>query len=161
MRAFMTGLILAFVVGLLVLPGVFSDTPEQPILFNHSAHTDLECSGCHDGVEEQTFAGFPGLDTCLLCHETPLTESPEEEKIRTMAAQGLPLSWSRILRQPSHVYFSHRRHTAIGGLECSRCHEGMETLTAPPTELDGLTMDECINCHEENRVAAGCVDCHS
>ena len=41
-------------------------------------------SGARDAVR----ATLPGLDTCLMCHQEPVTESPEEEKIRAFAAAG-------------------------------------------------------------------------
>ncbi len=163
MKAFVSGLLVAFVLGLVGLAPLFEKETEQPIQFNHQAHKDLECSGCHEFVETEAFAGLPTLDLCMMCHETPLSESPEEEKIRRLANGGSPVQWQRLFKQPGHVFYSHRRHVGIAGLECRQCHGDMGDTVVPPTRVLNLTMDDCISCHEASEVATGgehCVDCH-
>ncbi len=160
MKIFLSEFVLFFLVGMLAIGELFEARIEQPIQFNHQAHIDLDCTGCHESVTTQSFAGIPTVETCLLCHETPLTESPEEEKLRVLAAEEGGIQWKRILGQPSHVYYSHRRHVEISGLKCEQCHPGVESATSPPDYLQNLTMDDCIGCHEESGVTAGCLDCH-
>src|SRR5512147_1653037 len=62
----------------------------QPITFNHSKHikNGLTCTDCHPGVETQARATLPDISTCLTCHQSALTTSPEEQKIRTLASAG-------------------------------------------------------------------------
>ena len=160
MRLFLSGLVITFFIGLVVLQPLFREEIQQPIQFNHQAHQDLECSGCHEFVETEFFAGLPPIDTCMLCHETALTESQEEEKIRTLASEGNPIEWQPLFRQPAHVFYSHRRHVGIAGLECQQCHGDIGESTQPPVWVQNLTMDACISCHEQNQLEAGCVDCH-
>jgi hypothetical protein len=160
MKIFLSGFILAFLIGVLGIGYLFEEKIEQPIQFNHQVHLDLDCSGCHDSVTTDSFAGIPTAETCLLCHDTPLTENPEEEKIRVLAGQEGGIQWQKILGQPPFVFFSHRRHVEIAGLECELCHPGVETATTPPDYLRDLTMDDCMGCHDASGVEAGCLDCH-
>jgi len=135
----------------------------QPIAFNHRKHIEngLACTDCHAGVETQARATLPELDTCLTCHESALTTSPEEKKIRTMAAAGKALAWVPLTRMPAHVYFSHRRHVTFAKLACSGCHGPVEQSSRPPDRpLLSLTMDACIQCHEKNQARTDCNDCH-
>ena len=106
---------------------------EQPIRFNHKKHTQelgLECNTCHIYYETQNFSGLPTLDICLACHEEKVTDSPEEEKIRTMAKGKRELVWQRLYHVPEHVYYSHRRHVVVGGIECATCHGKIAETTA-------------------------------
>jgi len=141
----------------------FSTAPVQPIKYSHKAHLDqgLECDECHIYVKTQTFASIPKISQCLECHEDAITESEEEEKIRTIAAQGGELKWERVFRLPSHVYFSHRRHVVAGEIECISCHGDMGALTEPPKKpLKTLVMEDCIDCHKKRNAKWDCMDCH-
>ena len=135
----------------------------QPIAFNHSKHiaSGMTCTDCHTGAQTQERATLPALPACLTCHETPLTESSEEKKIKAFAAAGRELAWAPLTRVPTHVYFSHRRHVQLGKLECAGCHGAMDKLTAPPEKLfRPLDMDDCIDCHQKSRARIDCNDCH-
>lgn len=137
--------------------------PAQPIRYNHAVHiaNGLGCEDCHEGARDQAQATLPTIETCMMCHEEALTDSPEEEKIRTLAAAGEEMPWRQITQVPTHVYFSHRRHVALGGLECAECHGPMETLTEPPRRpYRPIDMDTCIACHKEREVRYDCNDCH-
>jgi hypothetical protein len=60
-----------------------------------------------------------------------------------------------------HVYFSHRRHTTLAGIECAECHGNVESMTTPVVESYLPTsMEGCIKCHEERGAATECVACH-
>lgn len=160
MKSFAMGLAVAFVAGIVGLRPYFQESLRQPIQFNHLAHNGVDCSACHEFVNTDSFAGLPSLDLCLTCHETPITESPEEEKIRTLARQGTPVEWRRLFRQPAHVFYSHRRHVEIARLECVECHGEIGNSTAPPARVTNLTMEACTSCHEKKNVKDSCLDCH-
>jgi menaquinone reductase, multiheme cytochrome c subunit len=135
----------------------------QPIAFNHAKHvaSGLGCTDCHTGAETRERATIPGIEVCMGCHATALSESAEEARLRSVAAAGEDLAWRQVTRVPAHVYFSHRRHVALAGLECSVCHGPMETLTAPPrAPFRVMSMDSCIECHRKSQVRAECNDCH-
>jgi hypothetical protein len=131
----------------------------QPIAFNHAKHVGagLSCTDCHTGARAAERATLPELSDCMSCHENALTESAEEARLRKLQE----LTWRPVTRTPAHVYFSHRRHTALGGLDCAVCHGAMEKLTAPPERpLRPITMDGCIGCHRQKQVRSDCNDCH-
>ncbi len=164
-RAFLAGFVTFFLLGSATYLGMSSvrPTPRQPIAFNHAKHmaNGLNCSDCHSGVQTQAKATLPVLDTCMGCHQAALTTSPEEEKIRTIAARGQELDWVQLTQVPPHVFFSHRRHVAVARLACAECHGPIEKATQPPQRpWRVLTMNTCIGCHQKHKVDADCNDCH-
>ncbi len=161
---FVAGFAVLFLAGSFFFSGHNSMAPGvQPIAFNHSKHlaSGMSCTDCHVGAEAQAHATLPTLATCLTCHENALTESSEEKKLRAFAAAKTELAWNPLTRVPAHVYFSHRRHVQIAGLKCAECHGAMEKLTAPPQKLfRPLTMDNCLQCHQQKQARTDCNDCH-
>ena len=159
-----TGFGISFALGFLLLGWVWPDgSPSQPIEYNHAIHIEsgLECIGCHEGAQDQVQATLPGIDTCLMCHSEAMTESAEEEKLLTFAEAGEEIPWKKVTRVPRHVYFSHRRHVALAGLECVECHGPMETLTRPPRKpYQPVTMEACMDCHAQKEARNDCNDCH-
>ncbi len=145
--------------GFLVQPKL----PMQPVAFNHKKHVDngVACTDCHAGAQEQARATLPPLSTCMNCHQTALSGSPEEEKVRAASAANTELLWQRLTSVPPHVYFSHRRHVKIGGVDCAECHGQMKNATSPPTRtFRPLNMNDCIHCHDQRGIKADCNDCH-
>jgi hypothetical protein len=135
----------------------------QPVGFNHQAHTDsgLDCTFCHESVENAAYAGVPTTDLCVGCHEGGLTESEEEQKVLAYAERGEPVPWRRIYQVPDHVYFSHRRHVAVAEIECVECHGRVPDLTVPASRpLVEQTMDWCLQCHEARGASTDCIHCH-
>ncbi len=157
-----------FVSVVLMLPAFFGyehfhTAVQQPIAFNHAKHVanGVACTDCHSGVETQAHATLPEADTCMNCHQTALTSSPEETKLRDIAASGKPIAWQPLTQVPPHVFFSHRRHVAGAKLACAECHGPMEETTSPPPRaLRTITMNTCLGCHKDKGVDADCNDCH-
>lgn len=147
---------------LLVKPSGAGDVV-QPIGFNHKKHMDsgMECSACHETVQHSAVAGRPKLATCLLCHETALTQSAEEGKLRQYAQRHEEIPWHRLFQLPPHVYFSHQTHVVAGKLECQVCHGDIAQTTRPPARASrSLTMDDCIACHTMRGASTDCNACH-
>jgi hypothetical protein len=135
----------------------------QPISFNHKKHAEngLECAACHESFSNSAWAGRPKTETCMMCHETAMTQSPEEEKVRQYAAQGKEIPWSRLYRVPDHVYFSHQTHIVSAKIECKACHGRIGESISPPAKPDiNLTMDDCIACHTMRQASTDCNACH-
>ena len=135
----------------------------QPIQFSHKLHTEkgLPCTMCHQSVETATFASLPRIDDCMTCHQGAITESPEEEKIRQYAAKGMEIPWQRVYQVPGHVYFSHRRHVTLGGLDCAACHGDVKGSSVPVTRpAVVLDMKACMDCHQKRQASNDCDDCH-
>lgn len=153
-----------FGLGTIVLGPVWPENvPAQPIRFNHAIHVSngLTCEDCHAGALTREKATLPQLDTCLTCHREAVTTKPEEEKIRVFARAGREIQWVQLMRVPEDVYFSHRRHTVLGGLKCAECHGPMESYTEPPRRaFRRMKMDDCIECHKQRKASNDCNDCH-
>lgn len=135
----------------------------QPIQFSHKAHTEkgLPCTLCHETVEKATYASLPRIETCMMCHQGPITESPEEEKIRQYAENGTEIPWQQVNRLASHVYFSHRRHVILGNLDCAACHGNVKESSVPVTRPAVVfDMQACVDCHTKRQASLDCDDCH-
>jgi hypothetical protein len=136
----------------------------QPINFNHRLHVEdsgLECGDCHLHALTGVRATIPNVGVCLDCHDEVQTESPEEAKVVAYVQAGEPIPWRKVYLLPDHVYFSHRRHTTIAGLECEVCHgpvgERVDPVSRPFTPM---TMDACMECHDASGASNDCIYCH-
>ncbi len=161
------GFVLALVIAFLLTGVAAITSPQraaQPIAYNHRLHTQdlaIPCANCHRSVETGEQAGRPVLAICLECHESPVTENPEEHKIQQFASSGSEIPWERLTRLPDHVYFSHRRHVTVAQIKCDVCHGPMEMRTAPPGKaLKEIRMSTCIECHKERGASVDCNACH-
>ena len=135
----------------------------QPIAFNHAKHTEkgVECFGCHDSVKESAIAGKPKLETCMLCHETPLGNTEAEETVRQYAARKEEIPWRRLYKLPEHVFFPHEAHVLGAQIECKTCHGTIgETVTPPTKPQITFTMNDCIGCHRTKGATTDCIACH-
>lgn len=163
MRSFLIGLAIGFLFVILYINLGSSFKSDQPLSFNHKKHLNqgLECNACHRFYKTQTFSGIPNLNTCLECHQDPLTKSSEEEKIRQSQRIGKDITWKRIYEQPDHVFFSHRRHVVLGKLDCKNCHGDVGQSERPPTKpWVKMTMKWCMDCHTKSKVTNDCLACH-
>jgi hypothetical protein len=136
----------------------------QPIAFNHQTHAEqleMPCDTCHEYYAEGQHSGLPSLTTCLDCHEDAVTESPEEQKVRDLAAAGQLDVFGKLFKLPDHAFYSHRRHAEIAQIPCETCHGDVAGTTAPPERpLVRVTMDFCVDCHEREQVRSECTSCH-
>jgi len=163
MRLFLLGLAIGLLFVFLLIGSGIGLKDGQPISFNHKRHQEqgVECLTCHPYPKEQNFSGMPTLTTCLECHKEALTKNPEEEKIRQFQKRGEEISWKHLYYQPDHVFFSHRRHVALGKIECKTCHGNIGESEKPPTRpFVQMTMSWCMNCHVKNKVTNDCLACH-
>jgi len=135
----------------------------QPIAFNHAKHLEkgVECFGCHATVKESAIAGKPKLETCMLCHETPLGQTAAEETVRQYAARKEEIPWRRLFKLPEHVFFPHQVHVVAAQIECKTCHGAIGESTAPPGKpLVTFVMNDCLACHKNKGATTDCVACH-
>lgn len=137
----------------------------QPISYNHKIHIEeagLECIDCHISAESMALATIPNINLCMDCHgNEPITESKEEAKLIEFIEKNQYIPWKQIYNIPDHVYFSHRRHVVLGEMECSKCHGKVSELTAP-AQYPYLvpSMDNCMDCHKQNKINNDCLACH-
>ena len=142
----------------------------QPIAFNHRLHADnnVPCAICHPTASTGQGATIPAVGVCRRCHEDVLYESPEEVKIRLAAESGRGIHWVPIYATRRFVYFSHRRHVALGKLACRACHGDVELQQAPfqlaASPFSGRSgMSACLGCHGESHspyAGVDCIGCH-
>lgn len=148
--------------------GCQGDAVVQPLPFNHRIHkqSDVACDACHEHAGKRTFAGLPKVEVCMGCHESDITENPSArphiELLRAHARAGTELPWQRLYVLPKHVYYSHRRHTALAKLECPTCHGAIGDSEAPPERPVATTIDmrTCMRCHQERGIDNDCAWCH-
>lgn len=157
-------LVLCVIVAILIVLSRWRSAVAQPIAFNHKVHAGdlkLACVHCHQGVESGPFATLPKAEVCLTCHAAPLSENPEEAKVREYGGEKGEIPWERLTRMPDHVYFSHQRHVRFGEIACERCHGKMEERTRPPSRAPKeLSMNDCLDCHRRQGASVDCVHCH-
>lgn len=133
----------------------------QPLAFNHAKHTvALACTVCHSGAVTGERATLPSGEICAKCHASaPASVSRAAWDVIAKTAAVPP--WIPVTRMPSHVRFSHRRHTALGGLACESCHGDIGKRTAPPARAPmRLEMKTCLACHQKEGASEDCAGCH-
>lgn len=137
---------------------------EQPIAFNHLLHIEdvgLECVDCHLYAESGVRATIPNIELCADCHEEAQGDSAEELRVIEYVEDQSQIPWRKIYWLPSHVYFSHRRHTVAGGIECETCHGQIGSRSEPVVRvLRDLSMGACIECHDATNTSNDCLLCH-
>lgn len=145
----------------------------QPIAFNHKLHLDkaqgITCADCHQFVTTETYAGLPSKYVCFDCHDPEDDEDdpdadvnqPKFATLMAFAKTDTDIPWHRVTASRDDVYFSHRRHVAVGKLDCRQCHPTIPERTAPPIRGPiEMSMGTCLTCHEEKHANLDCVGCH-
>lgn len=163
MRFFLIGVAIGFFFILIFINLSLSSRSNQPLLFNHKIHkkADIDCIQCHPFYKEQRFSGMPNITICIECHKDPLTQNPEEEKIRQFHKSGKDFQWNRIYKQPDHVFFSHRRHVVLGEIDCINCHGPIGESEKPPKKTwVKMNMKWCMDCHTKRKANNDCMACH-
>lgn len=173
---FLVGMVVAMLLGWIVYPSIMYSSHEQPIAFNHKAHIEdagMSCIDCHFFREDGTFNGRPTTESCAMCHASPMTDNPEEERFITEyvdTEREIKDEWLILAKQPDNVYFPHSAHSLencgrchkyvypIRSEEtlCKECHVDMSSSTVPPVYKENILstyssetmmMWECEDCH--------------
>jgi hypothetical protein len=129
--------------------------------FNHKVHvTDnlIGCSTCHPYARHSAVAGIASLATCMGCHKFAGKEKATIQAIQAAAEAGRPLEFTRVFRQPDHVYFSHERHLARG-VKCAECHGDVAHM-AQDVRVKDMHMGFCVECHTLRQASVDCITCH-
>ena len=84
MKPFLIGLGIGILLLFLLINLGVGSRAGQPLSFNHKKHQEqgIECVACHTHLKDQTLSGMPKVAVCLECHKDPITQNPEEEKIK-------------------------------------------------------------------------------
>jgi mono/diheme cytochrome c family protein len=184
------GVVVTLFLGLYSI-GVMEDyQPSQPIEFPHSIHAGdngIDCKYCHNTVTESKTASLPSVNVCMNCHKQISGEGDQVEKIAKIyeaagwdpekgvyTGETKEIVWNKVHNLPDHVYFSHKQHVVVGGVDCAQCHGDMTKQSEvakvqPVSELNKiegnvqltkstLTMGWCIECHKEKEISLGALD---
>ncbi|MBI3111566.1 MAG: cytochrome C [Ignavibacteriales bacterium] len=186
---FWSGFGVALVIGWLAFPRILYRSLEQPVQFSHAIHTGetvgMTCDGCHTFSNDGRFAGIPTLVQCAGCHADVVGETEAEEHfVKEYIKQRREVPWHVYARQPDNAHFSHADHVNVGGIVCERCHgsHGTSGSLRPFEEnrisgysrdiwganisgvksnaWEGMKMNDCVACHNENNHRSACLDCH-
>ncbi len=135
--------------------------PAQPIAFSHPIHAGdlaLDCTHCHQTVEDSRYPGFPSTGVCMECHKSAVTDRPEVQKLIQYHEENRTIEWVDVYELPWHVYFTHKRHIRAD-VECAQCH-GDVTVQMPLRQVRTLRMGWCVSCHRERGADTDCWTCH-
>jgi hypothetical protein len=123
---------------------------EQPVQFSHKHHSGddgIDCRYCHTSVEKGRSAGMPPTHTCMSCHSTLWSDSPELQTVRASYYSGQPIRWNRVHDMPDFVYFNHSIHVKKG-VGCETCHGRMDEKPLV-YKSHTMTMSWCLDCHRQ------------
>jgi menaquinone reductase, multiheme cytochrome c subunit len=172
---FLAGALVAMGAGWVGFPYALYDRKPQPVDFSHKVHTGekagaMKCDDCHAFREDGSFAGIPKLEKCSGCHTAAMGTTVAEKKfIEQYVTPNREPQWESYSRQPDNVYFSHAVHIKRGKLACDRCHGALGTTDTLPVKFQdrisgygkGIKkMDNCEDCHHQNKLNQSCMDCH-
>jgi hypothetical protein len=144
------------------------EAPKQPIEFDHWQHVSkqgdeapqLECTFCHENVDKSSHATIPNITTCMGCHESIKTESPEIQKLAAYAERKEQPPWRRVywIAPEANAFYTHKAHIRAG-LECTTCHGQVGQMHRVRREVN-QTMGWCMDCHRSRNVSNDCYVCH-
>lgn len=155
------GVFLLIALGIGVYKLSFDRSPKQPIAFTHPAHVlkvGMECTFCHAGANKARQAGIPSVETCMNCHRSIKTESPEIKKLAGYFQRKEPIPWVKVHNLKPFVVFTHKRHIKRG-IPCSACHGEVQTML-PVRQVRSLSMGFCVECHKSYGAPLDCLTCH-
>lgn len=124
--------------------------PTQPVPFSHALHAGelgMDCRYCHNTVDRAPFAALPATQTCMNCHTSIKTESPQLDAVRKSWGSGESVHWIKVHDLPDYVYFNHASHVNQG-VGCVTCHGRIDTMDQV-FQSRTLSMSWCLDCHRE------------
>lgn len=142
----------------------FMHEANAAIPFSHEKHGNsigLDCGKCHAGAKSKIHAGMPTKADCMDCHNLPLTESAEIERLDSVlpGAPEMPFRFVGLL--PQNVVFPHGLH-AKAGVSCETCHGSAARIDSGYRPK--VRMEDCLTCHRGERgfpkASTDCARCH-
>lgn len=156
--------ILTVVIGSSLLSTIRADTSQQDrasvIKFPHQLHvTDagIACADCHVAASASTLSSdnlLPGKPVCESCHAEQLSENC------TYCHLSDDTDTYRAFASPERdIVFSHAYHITTATMECTACHQGLDSVEKPGGE-HLPSMAACNTCHNDVRASNICETCH-
>src|ERR1044072_8566408 len=164
---------IAILVAAILVTGMFllqasgkPEAPRQPIAFDHWQHVtkqegpELDCVFCHEHADKSPHATIPNTETCMACHESEKTDSPEVRKLAALHERGEQPLWARVywFESQANVFFTHKPHMRAE-INCAECHGQVPGSHLVRREIN-QTMGWCIDCHRARRASVDCYVCH-
>lgn len=147
---------------LLACVAVLPTSAQQPVQFQHQKHIALTmgCIDCHVTAESGSAATLPSIRRCMACHELDASDNPALKRLAEFAKQRQEVPWVRIYKfgPSAFVKFQHAPH-ALAGIECSRCHGDVATMSVAQLAVEH-NMGTCLSCHRDNNASDDCSVCH-
>lgn len=133
----------------------------KAITFNHQRHASLKlpCTDCHAAAETGERAGFPAVEKCVTCHQTPATGNTASQQLAAASPFEKIAPTTLVYRLPDFVFFSHGRHAAAN-VGCASCHGNVwhqAVITKPAIPME---MKTCVACHKAQKARVACTTCH-
>ena len=140
-----------------------ADWPEnkesREIKFSHTFHikdAGVACEDCHTAAKTSAVASDnlrANHDNCKTCHEEQINNTCGYCHVN-------PDSIEAIAPPARSIIFSHGQHVAMKGVECIKCHPGLDEVTyAGPKNMP--SMETCNTCHNEKKATNACEACHT
>jgi len=160
------GVVVCAASGFVLLELSNTSAPAQPIAFDHWQHVtkpdgaQLECTFCHEHADKSAHATIPNTDTCMGCHQSIKTESPEIQELADYAARHQQPPWKRVywIEAEANEFFTHKPHIRAS-IECETCHGAVSQSHTVKRETN-LTMGWCVDCHKQRGASVDCYVCH-
>lgn len=148
------------VIGVLAQTTKPPEPPKQPLPFSHKLHVaqGLKCQGCHISPDPGWEMTLPATAKCMGCHEDIAADKSTIKELARFHQDKEAVPWVRVYQKPDWVWFSHREHLEAGA-KCDRCHGAVAERDALWREKP-ITMENCMNCHRENKASNACNFCH-
>jgi hypothetical protein len=135
------------------------------ISFSHKFHITetgiTDCATCHTTAKTSKFASdfnSTNHEACAACHEEQVNDA---ELKRCGYCHNNPADIQATPPPPSRgLKFSHEQHTAMEGVECITCHQGMENVEKA-TAANLPSMTTCNTCHNDVKATNTCESCHT
>ena len=148
--------------------------PEQPIAFSHKVHIEkagLDCTSCHEYIDEGLLPSIPSVQTCIACHQESQVKlnSPEVQKLIAYWEQGETIPWVKVHKfaERKNVLFTHKRHLrsdvfteheAVAD-RCAVCHGDVSSMDVVK-KVRPHKMGWCVSCHQQTEASIDCWTCH-
>jgi len=144
--------------------------PDQPVPYSHAIHVGklgMDCTACHNTVEDAAFAAIPPTQMCISCHapgkdpkgldtgdpgvhQNSLNLRPVWESYYS----GQPIPWIKVHDLADYAYFNHAAHVNKG-VGCVSCHGRIDKMGGAGTDdqiagvyqAHNLSMGWCLECH--------------
>jgi hypothetical protein len=135
--------------------------PVQPLPFSHKTHAaaGLKCQKCHPMPDPGDFATLPETSLCMSCHGAVKKESSHIARLAEFHSASKKIDWAPVYRVPDYVFFNHKKHNAVGGVNCQTCHGPVEERDVLRREKD-VGMQACMDCHRAKNASNDCRFCH-